>query len=59
MQRCSARLPAFTRMNEAEAYELNLSIAPERPLPSRRMLASRLFRSDLIESLDPSNDNRA
>ena len=46
-------------MSEAEAHDLNLFVAPERLLKSRRMLASGLFQSDRIEILNPSNDNGA
>ncbi len=52
-------LPGFTRMSEAEAYNLNLFVAPERLQRSRRMLAAGLFRLDPNEDRGPSNDNRA
>jgi hypothetical protein len=59
MQGSYPRMPGVTRMSEAEAYDLNLFVAPERLLKSRRMLASGLFQLDLIQVSDPSNDNRA
>lgn len=52
-------LPGFTRMNEAEARDLTLFVAPERLQRSRRMLAAGLFRLDPTEDRGPSNDNRA
>jgi hypothetical protein len=46
-------------MSEAEAQDLNLFVAPERLLRSRRMLAAGLFQYSPTEAQAPSNDNRA
>lgn len=46
-------------MNEAEAHDLNLLLATERLLRTRRMPTTGLFQPDLIVVLDPGNDNPA
>lgn len=48
----------LTRMNEAEAYNLNLFVAPERLFRARRTLAAGLFQRQELAAPHASNDNR-